>query len=120
VSLRRVASLRVAAIALLIFGGGVLVGRVSAGSTVKSVGLDCSGQARASLDLPPGLAAGVSLGNFSQCDQANASRLASSTARFVEVFRSPTGTQKVARWYFQCGYPEGLSARGGPRPQTCH
>ena len=108
-----------AAIVLATFGGGVLVGRVSAGSTVKSVGLDCSGQGRASIGLPPGVADGVRVGYFSQCDQANASRVAGSTALFVDVFSSPTGTQKVARWYFRCGYPEGLSAPDGPRPQTC-
>ena len=120
VSTRRFASRWVAAIALATFGGGVLVGRISADSSGKSVGLDCSGQARASIDLPPGVAAGVTVGYFSQCDQANASRVAGSTERFVDLFTSPTGTQKVARWYFQCGYPEGLSAPDGPRPQTCH
>jgi hypothetical protein len=97
----------------------VLVGRVSADSTVKSVGLDCSGQGRASIDLPPSVADGVTVGYFSQCDEANASRVFGSTAPFVEVFISPTGTQKVARWYFRCGYPQGLTAPNGPRPQTC-
>lgn len=119
VSTRRFASRWVAAIALATFGGGVLVGRVSVGSSGKSVGLDCSGQGRASIGLPPGVAAGVSVGYFSQCDQENARRVAGSPAPFVYVFSSPTGTQKVARWYFQCGYPEGLSAPGGPRPQAC-